>query len=86
MIFHQTSLNLRFKVLIASQIDNNPALLSSIAELDKMVTLNGYKDGSVPKKVNHKARKHIQKLPNEIFQTIILPSVPLSSVTAVQSL
>ena len=57
---HQTAFNMRHKVLMALQnlFENDPVLLSGIAELDETFVLDCYKGGSVPEAAGRKSRKH----------------------------
>lgn len=57
---HQTAFNMRHKVLMALQdlLENNPVLLSGIAEFDETFVLDCYKGGPVPEEAGRKARKH----------------------------
>mgnify|MGYP001024503593 FL=1 len=57
---HQTSFNMRHKVLMALQdfFEKNPVLLSDIAELDETFVLDCYKGGPVPESAGREARKH----------------------------
>lgn len=57
---HQTAFNMRHKVLMALQnlSENNPVLLSGIAEFDETFVLDCYKGSKVPEEAGRKARKH----------------------------
>lgn len=57
---HQTAFNMRHKVLMALQdmLENNPVLLSGIAEFDETFVLDCYKGGPVPPEAGRNARKH----------------------------
>ena len=57
---HQTAFNMRHKILMALQdfLENNPVLLSGIAELDETFVLDCYKGSQVPKTAGREARKH----------------------------
>lgn len=57
---HQTSFNMRHKVLMALQnlSENDPVFLSGIVEFDETFVLDCYKGGPVPETAGRKARKH----------------------------
>lgn len=57
---HQTAFNMRHKVLMALQdlLENEPVLLSGIAECDETFVLDCYKGSPVPEEAGRKARKH----------------------------
>ncbi len=57
---HQTAFNMRHKVLIALQefLEDNPVLLSGIAEFDETFVLDCYKGGPIPEEAGRGARKH----------------------------
>ncbi len=57
---HQTAFNMRHKVLMALQdlLENDPVLLSGIAECDETFVLDCYKGSQVPETAGRKARKH----------------------------
>ena len=57
---HQTAFNMRHKVLMALEnlLENNPVLLSGIAEFDETFVLDCYKGAPIPQKAGRKARKH----------------------------
>ena len=57
---HQTAFNMRHKVLMALQdlLEQNPVLLSGIAEFDETFVLDCYKGSRVPEEAGRKARKH----------------------------
>lgn len=57
---HQTAFNMRHKVLMALQdlFENDPVLLSGIAEFDETFVLDCYKGSIVPEEAGRKARKH----------------------------
>ena len=61
---HQTAFNMRHKVLMALQdlLENNPGLLSGIAEFDEIFVLDCYKGSSVPPEAGRNARKHGAKV------------------------
>lgn len=57
---HQTSFNMRHKVLMALQdlLEHDKILLSGIAEFDETYVLDCYKGGPVPQEAGRNARKH----------------------------
>ena len=57
---HQTAFNMRHKILMALQdlFENNPVLLSGIAELDETFVLDCYKGSQIPETAGREARKH----------------------------
>ena len=57
---HYTAFNMRHKVLMALQdlFENDPVLLSGIAEFDETFVLDCYKGSPVPESADRKARRH----------------------------
>ena len=67
---HQTAFNMRHKILMALQdlLENNPVLLSGIAELDETFVLDCYKAVMFLKRQAAKRANMVQRLPNVVFQ------------------
>lgn len=57
---HQTAFNMRHKVLMALQdlLDQEPVMLSGVAELDETFVLDCYKGAPVPESAGRGSRKH----------------------------